>query len=523
MPHSTTATHALGLRGVIDTYLSRSDPHVLTAHDRLDRDVTWVHSSEIFEIGPLLAGGELLLTTGLGLAGLDAGTRRHYVRDLAERGVAALAFELGRTFDAVPEEMIREGSAVRLPIIELRRVVPFIEVCREANTALISDEVAELRVRADLDALLHTDLTAGGGVAAMLGHLAEILDAPLVLLGSDDALLAAHGVDDDRAAWRVVDDAVATQPLVVRGREVGRVVAGYPRGSATSGWGGLLQVAAGPLGAALTRSGTQRTSIGARLIADLLDRQPIRRADLVARLGSSGLPVGEGSVVVPLAAEAPDRRMAENVLRSAGAAVGAVFYSTIDATVFGLVVVGSAGGEPGGGDPVGLVRDAVTAAAQRSTRVTVVVGKACVADDLDPGPGLSAVLGDGLRACAQGLGIALRVRPTGSGQAVFAVRELAVDIAVGALPRGVVDDVRALAEPLAAHDAASSTQLVHTLDVHLRHGCSATRSAEALHIGRQSLYQRLDRIRGLLGFDPTTPQIYASMVVSLSALRADAG
>ena len=107
----------LTLRQIIDDFLADADPHVLTAHDHLERPVIWVHSSEIYEIGPLLSGGELLLTTGLGLAGLDAGTRRHYIRELAERGVVALAFEIGRSFDSVPDEIIREGSARRLPII----------------------------------------------------------------------------------------------------------------------------------------------------------------------------------------------------------------------------------------------------------------------------------------------------------------------------------------------------------------------------------------------------------------------
>ena len=34
--------------------------------------IRWVHSSEVFEMGPLLRGGEFLLTTGLGLRGTSA-------------------------------------------------------------------------------------------------------------------------------------------------------------------------------------------------------------------------------------------------------------------------------------------------------------------------------------------------------------------------------------------------------------------------------------------------------------------
>ena len=48
-----------------------SDPELqLTAHAdeaALDRPVSWVHVSELVDPTPFLAGGELLLTTGLAL------------------------------------------------------------------------------------------------------------------------------------------------------------------------------------------------------------------------------------------------------------------------------------------------------------------------------------------------------------------------------------------------------------------------------------------------------------------------
>ncbi|WP_277032150.1 PucR family transcriptional regulator ligand-binding domain-containing protein [Actinacidiphila oryziradicis] len=71
---------------------------------RTGRSGGW-HSSEIYEIGPLLSGGELLLTTGLGLAGADPGARRHWVREPAARDVAGVAFEIGRSLPDVPAEV----------------------------------------------------------------------------------------------------------------------------------------------------------------------------------------------------------------------------------------------------------------------------------------------------------------------------------------------------------------------------------------------------------------------------------
>jgi purine catabolism regulator len=45
--------------------------------------------------------------------------------------------------------------------------------------------------------------------------------------------------------------------------------------------------------------------------------------------------------------------------------------------------------------------------------------------------------------------------------------------------------------------------LLHTLETYFDSGCNKTRTAEVLHLQRQSLYGRLERAFGLLGGDPT--------------------
>ena len=87
--------------------------------------VRWVHSSEVFEMGALLAGGEVLLTTGLGLHGRTSEHLRAYVEQLADAGLAALALELGRTFFEVPEPMLEAARRRGLVVLGLTNVVPF--------------------------------------------------------------------------------------------------------------------------------------------------------------------------------------------------------------------------------------------------------------------------------------------------------------------------------------------------------------------------------------------------------------
>jgi DNA-binding PucR family transcriptional regulator len=73
--------------------------------------------------------------------------------------------------------------------------------------------------------------------------------------------------------------------------------------------------------------------------------------------------------------------------------------------------------------------------------------------------------------------------------------------------------------PLLAWEAAHPSDLVRTLEVHLRNGCSPTRTASLLHIGRQSLYQRLDRIESLLGLDINDPDLLGELLTATCAHR----
>jgi len=60
----------------------RSDgPEVLAGASELDRPVRWVHTTELVDIGPLLRGGDLVLTTGIALPDSDEALERFVLAD----------------------------------------------------------------------------------------------------------------------------------------------------------------------------------------------------------------------------------------------------------------------------------------------------------------------------------------------------------------------------------------------------------------------------------------------------------
>src|SRR5215469_11775262 len=113
------------LREVLDLdVVRRGQPQVMAAADRLDVPVRWVHAAELTDIGPLLRGGELLLSTGIALPDSAAGLAE-YVSGLAGAGVTGLAIELGRRYTGtLPAALVGAAEAHGLPLIAFGREVP---------------------------------------------------------------------------------------------------------------------------------------------------------------------------------------------------------------------------------------------------------------------------------------------------------------------------------------------------------------------------------------------------------------
>jgi hypothetical protein len=140
----------LTLREVLDLdVVRRGAPHVVAGSWRLDVPVRWVHALELTDVGRLLRGGELVLSTGIALPDSPA-ELAGYVDSLAHVGVAGLAVELGRRYtEALPAALVAAAEARSVPLVELRREVAFIEIT-EAVHARIIDELLLSRAAATL-------------------------------------------------------------------------------------------------------------------------------------------------------------------------------------------------------------------------------------------------------------------------------------------------------------------------------------------------------------------------------------
>src|SRR3954465_10844357 len=116
---------------------------LLAGDDAADAPVRWVHISELADPTPWLSGGELLLTTGMGLG--DADAQRAYVERLSEHGLAGLGFGLGFGHDTVPHPLPDAAVARGFPLFCVPYELPFIAITERAFTQLVNEQYAVLR------------------------------------------------------------------------------------------------------------------------------------------------------------------------------------------------------------------------------------------------------------------------------------------------------------------------------------------------------------------------------------------
>ncbi|MDO8185459.1 PucR family transcriptional regulator ligand-binding domain-containing protein, partial [Conexibacter sp. CPCC 205706] len=205
LPPRITVAQALALPAV-----QRGLPLVVAGERNLDRPIRWVHAGEVSYIASVLLGGELLLTTGMGI-GRRAADQRRFVQELDEAGAAALFVELGGALDDLPPALVREAERRGLPLVAFRRDVRFIPVTEAIHTELVNGRYAVLQRCDEIHGQLTQVVLDGGGIPEVLRVLAQTFATPVVLEGVGGRVLAhaVPGGDEEQGAETL--DAWATR------------------------------------------------------------------------------------------------------------------------------------------------------------------------------------------------------------------------------------------------------------------------------------------------------------------------
>ncbi|MCF3121576.1 PucR family transcriptional regulator [Streptomyces arenae] len=522
-----------GLRGGL--------PEVVAGAERLQRTVRWVHAGEVPNIASLLKGGELLLTTGLGL-GTRPAEQRAFVRKLAERGIAALVVELGPRFARLPAALVETARAAGLPLVQLHREVPFVTVTEEVHTEIVNGHYALLQRAEEVHRRCTEALLGGGGIPQVLGILAEFSGNPVFLETADGQLLYAAGADTECADPLQVWEGLRGRAADREGPPASAVIVDVPGGGPGAGSVRarlvLLAVESAPL--PVHRIAAERAA-GSLAVVLMQARQ---EEELAAR--------GRGDFLTDLAEGRITAEDAPAQARVLGFKPGSTDGPLLP------VVMRTADGLPTGGGWAVLARAVAEELASVGVpallgvrpvegRVPLLLGlrseseRTAVADRVAaalragveragmrrPGsqpPVVVVGVAGGWAAASAGLRHAAETATAAQGlsdRPWYDARRLDIDLLLWRLrdhPDLAAFVDRAIG-PLRAHDDRSKPPLLPTLQTYLAHAGRKAETARELHLNRQTLYNRLARISELLGTDLDDPQTVLALSLALRARR----
>jgi purine catabolism regulator len=166
---------------------------VAAGREGLDSPVSWLHVSELVDPTEFLEGGELLLTTGLGVGELET-TQRAYVRRLAGHGLAGLGFGTGFGFPEVPAPILAEADRLGFPVLSVPYEVPFVAITKAAFTHLANEQLEQLTRALGVHERLADAVIRGRGLQALLAVVCNHLDCSLALVDEHGRVVAErHG------------------------------------------------------------------------------------------------------------------------------------------------------------------------------------------------------------------------------------------------------------------------------------------------------------------------------------------
>ncbi|KXH83800.1 PucR family transcriptional regulator [Sporosarcina sp. HYO08] len=164
---------------------SFKDATVIAGKSGLDRQVKWSHILEVKDFGSLINGGEMILTTGIGLQ-QDIPTQLMFISQLIEREVACLCIEIGDFFQSFPPEVIQLANLYNFPIITFDKTVKFVDITQDLHTHIINQHHEMLSKLDTMSRELGALSLMPNGILKILQELHQLFGKGIVFI-SDEA------------------------------------------------------------------------------------------------------------------------------------------------------------------------------------------------------------------------------------------------------------------------------------------------------------------------------------------------
>lgn len=483
-------------------------PHLqlrlLSGREGISREVTWTHTSDIPEPWQWLTGGELLMTNGMSFPKAARG-QEELVERLVDVGASALAIGERMYCPPLTQRFTKASNALAFPVLSVEYPKPFVAISRAVAAANLLQQSDRLIRTERIYAALQRSVIGGGKESRLATLLSKQLDCDLHVChrGSgepwyprsprlDDELRAAlvhsaDGTSQVRAGAFVVrlssgrelrlmdipTQSTAVLVLVSDGRSVPDAI--------------LMQHAATVLALEMSQA----------LVA--LEHQRRHGAELLAQMI-------EGRVEV--------RHAHKQMLDAKVDPAEAVLYAISSEDISRLRELHIALWRTGVPHLVVHRSGVLFLLSLNSPRVLEVVGSSVGSTAL---VGISGQLktADRLPEATREANWALRAASR-SGTGTFRYGEKTPFLGVSG-----IDDARALVDRVLRHlldyEDTHKGELVSTLEAFFDNQRSWQRTADALHLHRQTVLYRIRKVEELTGFDLDRTRDIAEMWLALQA------
>lgn len=529
--------------------VKQGGPRVVAGASGLDRMVRWVHVTELVDVGTILRGGELVLSTGIAWPE-DRDRLADFVADLAKLGAAGLVLELGRRYtdSSLPKALLAAAEKHSLPVITLALDTRFVTITEAVHGLIIDAQLAELRASDEVHQTFTELAVEGASPDEVVQQIGRMSGCPVVLenlahqvltysqAGADPSVLldgwegrsrsvrtaTGRTIFDERSGW-------LTTVVGARGHDWGRLVlicndpVPVPRLSM------LLERAAATLAlnrlVERDRDSLERQTHRTLLTAILSHGQPASEVALRARaLGVTldgrrlvGVVLRLRTAAHPTALET-QARLRELTDQAATAIRDrrlSALIGTLDEHSVGLLLALG---------PQDREDAALDGFAERVRRLVERPTSPSSADGYVIAVGTSVgAVRDARRSLLEAVQVADAAVRQPAGQAPY---HRLVDVRLRGLLHLLRDDARLQTfverelGPLLAYDAERGTDLVRMLTVYVESGRNKSAAADAAHLSRPSFYERLHRIERILSVDLDSVESCLALHVALLALEA---
>jgi PucR family transcriptional regulator, purine catabolism regulatory protein len=167
---------------------------LLAGSKAVGNPVRWVHIAEIPDPTQWLKGGELLLTTGYGLAG-SRERMASGLKVLIDHNLSGLGIGTGFSFEEVPQDLIQIAEENDFPLFEIPYNIPFIAITEAVSSKIVNEQYSLLQRSLAVHEKLTKIVLEEKGLDAILSTLSA-------LVGCSAVLFDFHGLVLCEASYR---------------------------------------------------------------------------------------------------------------------------------------------------------------------------------------------------------------------------------------------------------------------------------------------------------------------------------